>query len=188
MDRVEKLHLSSNAKYGYCFKQGLFVRLYEQSLYWFVHHVKPLKPMPERVKGGEPIVYGGLPVSSFEKLLEKTRLYAEIMDNFAGQQNWEPPAGREPQAEAQEVPSQKGWKWQYTEQPQGASEDFSGFAAWRETLIAAALPQQSDYGSSARNILREIRTFNLANSTPIQAMSAVADWQEFLKNKHSVEG
>jgi hypothetical protein len=28
-------------------------------------------------------------------------------NNFAGQQNWEPPAGREPKAEAQDVPSQQ---------------------------------------------------------------------------------
>ena len=38
MDRSEKLRLSANMEYGFCFKQGLFVRLYEESLYWFVHH------------------------------------------------------------------------------------------------------------------------------------------------------
>jgi hypothetical protein len=70
MDRGEKLHLSADEKYGHCFKQGMFLRLYEQSLYRFSHTVKPLKPMLERVKGGEPVIYGGLPISSFEKLLE----------------------------------------------------------------------------------------------------------------------
>ena len=65
MDRNKKLRLSAHEEYGYCFKQGLFVRLYERSLYWFVAHIKPLKPMLERVKGGEPLVYGGLPISSF---------------------------------------------------------------------------------------------------------------------------
>ena len=70
MERSEKLRLSSSTEYGNCFKQGLFVQFYEQSLFWFATHIKLLKPMLERVKGGEPVVYGGLPVASFEKLLE----------------------------------------------------------------------------------------------------------------------
>jgi hypothetical protein len=35
MDRGEKLRLSADEKYGHCFKQGMLLRLYEQSLYWF---------------------------------------------------------------------------------------------------------------------------------------------------------
>ena len=84
MDRNEKLRLSASAEYGYCFKQGLFVRLYEESLFWFVMHMKPLKPMLERVKGEEPLVYGGLPVASFEKLLEEGTLCATATDNGRG--------------------------------------------------------------------------------------------------------
>lgn len=154
MDRVEKLRLSSSVEYGYCFKQGLFVRLYEHSLFWFVTHIKPLKPMLERVKGGEPILYGGLPVATFEKLLEKSSFSTTATEN--------------------------GWKWRYAEQLHGADENFSGFPAWREAAFSAITPRQPDSGD--RNILHEIRTFNLANSTPIQAMSAVADWQEYLRN------
>jgi len=70
MNRTEKLRLSADYEYGHCFKQGLFARFYEQSLYWFSFSIKPLKPMLERVKGDEPVVYGGLPISSFETLLE----------------------------------------------------------------------------------------------------------------------
>lgn len=154
MDRVEKLHLSSSVEYGYCFKQGLFVRLYEQSVFWFVTHIKPLKPMLERVRGGEPIVYGGLPVASFEKLLQENGLFAEAIGN--------------------------GWKWRYAEQIHGVNENFTDFPAWREAAITAPLQQQPC--SNGRNILHEIRTFNLAHSTPIQTMSAVADWQEYLRN------
>jgi hypothetical protein len=71
MDRTEKLRLSADSEHGHCFKQGLFVRLYEQSLYWFCFAVKPLKPMWERVKGGALLLYGGLPVASLEKLLSE---------------------------------------------------------------------------------------------------------------------
>lgn len=110
--------------------------------------------MLERVRGGEPILYGGLPITSFEKLLQEDGLCAEPIGN--------------------------GWKWRYAEQVHGADENFSGFRAWREAAFSAITPQQPD--SSGRNILHEIRTFNLANSTPIQAMSAVADWQDYLKN------
>lgn len=155
MDRVEKLRLSASEEYGHCFKQGLFMRLYERSLYWFVTHAKPVKPMLERVKDGEPIVYGGLPVTSFEKLLEERQLHAEATEN--------------------------GWKWRYAKQPHSAENDFSGYAIWREAALAAAASNLPN--SSGRNILREIRIFNLANSTPIQAMSAVADWQEYLRNR-----
>ena len=69
MERMEKPRLSADSEYGYCFKQGLFARFYEQSLYWFSTAIKPLKPMLEPVKGGEPILYGGLPIAGFEKLL-----------------------------------------------------------------------------------------------------------------------
>lgn len=60
MDRTEKLHLSANEEYGNCFKQWPFVRFYEQSLFWFATHIKPLKPMLERVKGRESIILRGL--------------------------------------------------------------------------------------------------------------------------------
>ena len=69
MERAEKLRLSADHEYGHCFKQGMFVRFYERSLHWFSFAVKPLKPMLEPVKGSEPVVYGGLPIASFEKLL-----------------------------------------------------------------------------------------------------------------------
>ena len=71
MERIEKLRLSLDIEWCHCFKQGLFARFYEQNLYWFIHTVKPLKPMLERVKGGEPIVYGGLPKRVLRSCWEK---------------------------------------------------------------------------------------------------------------------
>ena len=156
MDRTEKLLLSADAAYGHGFKQGLFVRVYEQSLFWFVTHIKPLKPMLERVRGGEPVIYGGLPVASFEKLLAEKQLITTATEN--------------------------GWKWFYVEQVQGNDEDFGGYATWRESWRAAKqIPEKRP--AAKRNILYEVRAFNLAGSTPIQAMGAIADWQEYLRNR-----
>jgi hypothetical protein len=74
MDRLEKLCLSADSEFCHCSKHGMFARLYEQSLHWFNFAVNPLKPMLERVKGGKPVVYGGLPIASFEKLLGESAL------------------------------------------------------------------------------------------------------------------
>ena len=110
MDRSERLRLSAEGKYGYAFRQGMFVRLYEQSLYWFVTHIKQLKPMLERLKDGEPLVYSTLPVPSFEKLISKGALQAVTTKEY-------------------------GWSWLYAEQTLGANKDFSDFPAWREAAL-----------------------------------------------------
>lgn len=157
MDRNEKLRLSADAEYGHCFKQGMFVRVYEQSLYWFVTHVKPLKPMQERVKGGDAVVYGGLPVASFEKLLAEGAITS---------------------AETTEY----GWRWPYAARPDGKEENAAAFQSWRETALAAEAPLQSA-SNCGRDILRELRAFNIAGSTPMQAMTAVAGWQDYLRNR-----
>ena len=52
MNRAEKLRLSADVEYCHCFTHGLFAGFFEQGLHWFSHTIKPLKPMPERVKGG----------------------------------------------------------------------------------------------------------------------------------------
>jgi hypothetical protein len=81
MDRAEKLRMSADTTYCCCFRQGMFVKFYEQGLYWFHFVIKPLKPMREKVKNGESIIYGGLPIESFEKILgEKTLLQAEVTE------------------------------------------------------------------------------------------------------------
>ena len=69
MDRQEKLHLSNDEAWGCCFVQGVFVRFFERSLYHFNRTARPLKPMLERVKGGGKIVYGGMPIQVFERLV-----------------------------------------------------------------------------------------------------------------------
>ena len=56
ISREDKLKLSAEAGYGHAFRQGLFSKLYEQSLWRFIHQVRHLKPMLERVKGGGPVI------------------------------------------------------------------------------------------------------------------------------------
>jgi len=84
MDRMEKLRLSADTEWCHCFKHGMFARFFEESLYRFSHTVKQLKPMPERVKGGEPVVYGGLPISSLEALIEQGTLQQVEQRTTAG--------------------------------------------------------------------------------------------------------
>lgn len=159
MDRIEKLRLSADAEWCHCFKHGMFARLYEQSLYWFSHAVKPLKPMLERVKGGDVVVYGGLPISSLEALIEQGALQ---------------------QAESTEY----GWKWPYAEQ-MAMPEGTPAFTAWREAALV--VPTLENTGTKTnmrgnRDILAEIAAFNLAAHTPIQAMCAIQAWQEALQS------
>ena len=153
MDRAEKLRLSANHEYGHCFRQGLFARFYEQSLYWFSFAVKPLKPMLERVKGGEPIVYGGLPIASFEKLLAEGVLASVETTEY-------------------------GWRWPYAAQ-KPCSDNAPPFVEWR----TQSLTTTTDEKKHGRDILMEIASFNLAAHTPMQAMNAISEWQDVLRNR-----
>lgn len=158
MNRDEKLRLSANAEYCHCFKHGLFARFFEQGLYRFSHTIKPLKPMLERVKGGEPVLYGGLPISSFEKLLEEGALQAVETTEY-------------------------GWRWPYAGQkplPPLMAEGVPDFALWRKEASSVVRDVETPV-NSGRDVLTEILSFNLAAHTPMQAMNAIADWQEALR-------
>ena len=108
----------------------MFVRFYERSLYWFSLAVKPLKPMLEPVKGSEPVLYGGLPVTSFEKLLAEGGL-------------------------AKVETTECGWRWPYVEQRAGAG-DSPPFDEWRAQALAAAEKKNAAAPCAAGNILMEI--------------------------------
>ena len=110
--------------------------------------------MLERVKGGEPVVYGGLPISSFEKLVADGALL---------------------QVETTEY----GWKWPYAGQ-KALPEDTPPFETWREEALNTTRCAEKP-GNGGRDILSEIATFNLAAHTPLQAMNAIAGWQEALR-------
>jgi hypothetical protein len=156
MDRTEKLRFSADADTCFCFKHGMFARLYERSLHWFSFSVKALKPMRETVKGGEPVLYGGLPIASFEKLLAEGALQ---------------------QTETTEY----GWRWPYAAQRE-LPEAVPLFAEWRETALAET-EGRKPASPRGRNILAELAAFDLAGQTPMQAMTAIAGWQEILRNR-----
>jgi hypothetical protein len=107
LSRDDKLKLSAETGFTHAFRQGLFAKLYEQSLWRFVNQVKPLKPMSERVKGGEPVIYGGLPLKSFEALAAENKL---------------------PGLEQMEY----GWRW-----PVGDDEISPGYEQWRSAVLKA---------------------------------------------------
>ena len=154
MDRTEKLRLSAESHAGYAFREGLFVRLYEQSLYWFVLHVRPLKVLTLPVKKGGVILCGGLPEASFEALRREGKLRGVVAEDAA-------------------------CRWIYTEQSTGGAEGFSGYAAWREAALAAGV-KEKPLSPGDRDILREIRDFDLLDCTPMRAMSAIHEWREYL--------
>ena len=159
MDRQEKLHLSNDEAWGCCFVQGVFVRFFERSLYHFNRTARPLKPMLERVKGGGKIVYGGMPIQVFERLVAQ---------------------GTPRQAEKMEY----GWRWPHAAQPAPPddTEAAPDFETWRNEIVAAA--QKPECGKQAEgqaSVLEELTGFNLAAHTPMQAMNAIASWQEALR-------
>jgi hypothetical protein len=160
MDRAEKLRLSADGEFCHCFRHGMFAQLYERSLHWFSVTVKPLKPMLERVKNSEPVLYGGLPIASFEMLLEEGVLQ---------------------QVETMEY----GWLWRYAAQ-RAVPENTPEFDEWR---IAALVQAKADATGRhpvkpcGKDVLAELAAFNLATHTPMQAMTFIADWQEILRSR-----
>jgi len=153
MDRTEKLRLSLSFETGHAFRQGMFMRLYEASLCWFSHHAKPLKIMVETTKQGERLLYGGLPIASFNALLLKNAL---------------------PESHATEY----GHCWHC----EGSSIE-SVYQGWREECLENSRTTQHARvdGRRQEEIIARIRAFELSSATPMQAMNAVAAWQEMLR-------
>jgi hypothetical protein len=144
-----KLNLSKESGYGHGFRQGVFVRLFEQSLWRFAHTVRQLKPQLEKVKGGGLVIYGGLPIKSFEVLLAENRL-----------------------ACVEEM--EYGWRWSVDEVEIKPSYD-----EWRVGILS----ETKNDRLNERNVLAELKEFNLSLHTPMEAMNKVLDWQKYLKNR-----
>jgi hypothetical protein len=161
MQRDEKLRLSANQSFGYAFRHGVFTRFYEQSLHWFSLAVKPLKPMLERIKDNEPVLYGGLPIASFEKLLTEGVLHQVDTTEY-------------------------GWRWPFAAQRE-LQKSAPEFDEWRAAALAEktaiAMEKRQAAKPYGRDILAEIAAFTLAAHTPMQAMNAIAGWQDFLRNR-----
>lgn len=122
MERSEKLRLSAAPDSGYAFREGLFIRLYAQSLYWFATHVRPLKVLALPVKKGGTILCGGLPTRSFEALQQEGRLCGVTAEHAL-------------------------FHWAYEAQPTGSKEDFGGYGAWcRSRPCCGSASAASDRG------------------------------------------
>ena len=156
MDRNEKVRLSLDYATGHAFRQGLFLRLYEASLCWFVHHARPLKIMPETTKQGEKLLYGGLPVKSFEALTREGRLPGLAATEY-------------------------GYCWSCADH--GVENQYP---QWREEQLAL-LPTEEKRGQkptpTGKEVLARILQFELARATPMEAMNAIASWQEVLRGQ-----
>ena len=153
------MRLSADPYYGYGFRHGLFVRFYEQCLHWFVRNVRELKPMLEPVKGGEALVYGGMPFRVFENILEQGAL---------------------PGA----APVEGGWRWPYEE----GNTDVRAveYAMWRESIIqskSAPPDAEADEPDGMSALAADILAFSLADSTPLEAMQAIHGWQRRLRGR-----
>lgn len=156
MDRAEKVRLSLDFTNCHAFRQGLFMRLYEASLCWFVHQARPLKIMLETTKQGEKLLYGGLPIASFDALAAENKL---------------------PGLQATDY----GHCWNCDGQ---SAEAF--YPQWREEQLAAIAGRPGkdaagQSGTTDNQVLERIRTFELARATPLEAMNAVAEWQAALR-------
>ncbi len=128
------------------------MRLYEASLCWFVHTVRPLKIMVETTKSGERLLYGGLPISSFESLVKEERL---------------------PESRSAEY----GYAWDLA-----GHETEKIYPPWRQTNLDRAVSFQSkNTGENHKEVISRIRTFDLVRATPMQALLAVSEWQELLR-------
>lgn len=159
MDRNEKLRLSAIEEYGCGFRHGVFLRLYEQSLFWFSVHIKPLKPMLELVKGGEPVVYGGLPITSFEALLAAGGLSATEQTEY-------------------------GYLWPYA--AQSVQNCAMNYQEWREQALVTLITEQKNDPlpvKASGTLVDGIMAFNLASSTPLEAMQAIHHWQQELRRQ-----
>ena len=112
--------------------------------------------MPETTKQGERLLYGGLPLASFDALIRENA--------FPGLQATE-----------------YGYTWDCSGQ---SVEAF--YPQWREEQFAAIAERPGKdaagrIGTADKQILERIRTFELARATPMEAMNAIALWQTALR-------
>jgi hypothetical protein len=198
LKRIDKLELSSSAEYIYGFKQGIFIKFYEKSLYRFIKNYRDLKPMLEKVKNSQPIVYGGLPLKSFTALTadQGLRQGLEITDQWL---RW-PFGGSGDDGEQVDQDSRHDYKSDRNDQGDGEELEYQ---KWRSEVMAADQREKQlsrecpssgvefggdsrgvkSKGDEDRNILLELAEFDLAVSAPVQTMNKVMDQQNFLRNR-----
>ena len=157
MERTEKLRLSMDFMIAHAFRLGLFMRLYEASLCWFVHYARPLKIMPEVTRQRETLLYGGLPIASFEALAQDGK-FSDLRE------------------------TEYGFCWNC----QGQSVE-NTYPKWREEQVSLlpASPARRDKQPKTADmeVLDRLKGFELARATPLEAMNAIASWQSALRGQ-----
>lgn len=135
----------------FLYKEGLFVRSYNEGAYGFIHHVLACKPMRRFVKAaGTDRVVCGVPLASLEKLA-----------GFAQATQLDATTWRWPLATPVDLPQYEVWRAALPLEMPGA--------------VAGVMPAPP--ADLARRLIGQLMQFNVAASTPVAALNLVADLQ-----------
>jgi len=160
MNLKEKLNREQeNTGKIYLYKEGIFVRCYNVSLYYFVSYVRSIKVLVKHIKNNDtPIVYGGIPLSSFEKLMEEIRQKGYELKALKEHQEWE---------------------------IEGIPSDKSDYASWLNASVKNNL--QNVNVTTAKptvllsdeqiKVLEMIKNYPLASKSPIEVMQFLSELQ-----------
>ncbi len=97
--------------YGQGFVVGNSIRFYLHSLYWLVHHAGLVDVVTEVLRDGEPVIYGEIQVDELDRLMAEPGLRG------LQRHPW-------------------GFSWPFKSQARGGEDDFSNFAAWRDSILS----------------------------------------------------
>jgi len=138
----------------YLYKEGLFVRAYNEGAYGFIHHVLACKPMRRFVKAaGADRVVCGVPLTTLEKL-----------PGFAVATQVDAATWRWPLNVPVDRAQYEVWRAALPLEMSGASA-----ASADEAVLSAE--------ASAQRLIERLMQFNVAASTPMAALNLVADLQ-----------
>jgi hypothetical protein len=134
----------------FLYKEGLFVRAYNEGAYGFIHQVLACKPMRRFVKSaGEDRVVCGVPLTTLEKLPE-----------FAVASQLDASTWRWPLVAPVDRVQYEAW--------------CAGLPLEMQGAVVAPTPPPVDL---AQRLIDRLMQFNVAASTPVAALNLVADLQ-----------
>jgi hypothetical protein len=144
----------------FLYKEGLFVRAYNEGAYGFIHQLLACKPLRRFVKSaGRDRVVCGVPFTVLAALPAFQQ--ATPVDALT-------------------------WRWPLVTPV--TPVDRAQYEAWREALSLVAVPltpalsplpggEGDEAGARERRLIEQLMRFNVAASTPVAALNLVADLQ-----------
>ncbi|MCL7753304.1 hypothetical protein [Polaribacter sp. Z022] len=150
MTTKEKIALATQNNKLYCFKEGMFCKVYNQNAMWFTQHIKRYKVNSKFVKAVNQQVFSlGFP-------------YSLILKNGLSYQNKQ-------LQKIEETQSFTAYKISNINQEKE-------FINWCTKIVAlnSNIIKQNTKPSSSLTIQQELKNFDLANKTPLQAMEFIA--------------